>query len=149
MNSYQFIQLCVAFFMLIVTVSAGGEIASNKGVYRVIDGDTIEHKGEKLRLFGVDTPELKTRCEIEKRHALEAKKQLDAMLKNGYKVVTYHKDKYGRTVADLVINDTPVTDILVRKGLGRVYPMRLKKERLNHLKSLETLAKKEKLGIWK
>ena len=59
-------------------------------VKRVIDGDTVDIdidlgfgvwlKGERVRLYGIDTPESRTRDKVEKIYGLEAKKYVQKFL---------------------------------------------------------------------
>ena len=76
-------------------------------VVKIIDGDTVEvdidlgfgvwlHK-ERIRLFGIDTPESRTRDLEEKKYGLAAKEYLTGMLDDdgGIKLKT-HKDKTGK-----------------------------------------------------
>ena len=76
-------------------------------VVKIIDGDTVDvdidlgfgvwlHK-ERVRLFGIDTPESRTRDLEEKKYGLAAKKYLTGMLDDdgGIRLKT-HKDKTGK-----------------------------------------------------
>ena len=76
-------------------------------VVKIIDGDTVDvdidlgfgvwlHK-ERIRLYGIDTPESRTRDLEEKKYGLAAKAFLSGMLddKNGITLKT-HKDKEGK-----------------------------------------------------
>ena len=76
-------------------------------VVKVIDGDTVDvdidlgfgvwlHK-ERVRLFGIDTPESRTRDLEEKKYGLAAKKYLTGMLDDdGGIILKTHKDKTGK-----------------------------------------------------
>ncbi len=79
-------------------------------VVRVIDGDTVAVRAHVwpgtvvevlIRLAGIDTPELKGKCDSERAMAVEARSYLEAALASGralLKDVTF--DKYGgRAVA--------------------------------------------------
>ena len=76
-------------------------------IVRVIDGDTVDvdidlgfgmwiHK-ERIRLYGIDTPESRTRDKIEKQYGLLAKKHVQKFLPTGSKqtLVTV-QDKAGK-----------------------------------------------------
>ncbi len=52
--------------LLPLATPAGAETVT--GPARVIDGDTIEVAGERVRLWGLDTPEMRQHCE---RHGAE------------------------------------------------------------------------------
>ena len=53
-----FIRTLIFFFILIINVSAE-EIS---GIPRIIDGDTIYIGKFKIRLEGIDAPEIKQKC---------------------------------------------------------------------------------------
>lgn len=146
-TAQDFICLLLSAFLLFIAVEVSSEIRESNSL-RVIDGDTFEFKGVKIRIRGVDTPELKTKSKIEKQLALEAKCELERLLRQGFKYVETNKDKYGRTVADVFVGSQNVAESLIKSGHGRAYLMRLPKQRQQELLKLESTAKKDKLGIW-
>ena len=80
-------------------------------VNRVIDGDTIDvtidlgfkvFRKERLRLYGIDTPETRTRDKKEKVAGLKAKKWLkDAIEKRHIYVITHKQGKFGRYLVEI------------------------------------------------
>ncbi len=101
-------------------------------VVRVVDGDTIAVKaftypGEikivSVRVEGVDTPELKGKCEKEKRLALKAKKFTENFVGQRIRLNNVHLGKFaGRIVADVETLDGRLLDReLIKAGLGRFY----------------------------
>ena len=84
-------------------------------VVRVIDGDTVDVdidlgfgvwlKKERVRLYGIDTPESRTRDLEEKKYGLAAKEFLTKMLDDeGGIILKTHKDaegKFGRILGEL------------------------------------------------
>lgn len=84
----------------------------------VIDGDTVDVdidlgfgvwlKKERVRLFGIDTPESRTRDKEEKKFGLLAKEYLKASLKKGTPILRTRKDKtgkFGRILGELLYID--------------------------------------------
>jgi endonuclease YncB( thermonuclease family) len=102
-------------------------------VLRVIDGDTFEARVRlwpgletvtKIRLRGIDAPELKARCDEERSKALAARDALQTILDQGdVGVSTVTLDKYGgRVVADTSTRATPdVSAALLGAGHARIY----------------------------
>ena len=95
---------------------------------RIIDGDSIFASinlgfdiqvTKPIRLFGIDTPEVRTRDTDEKRYGLLAKSQVERLCDSADSVFIRcieEKDKYGRVLAELwVTNDG--TDTCVNKWL--------------------------------
>src|SRR3954447_23103898 len=82
--------------------SAAPEIIAGRA--SVIDGDTLEIRGERIRLFGIDAPESGQTCLDAKgrsyRCGQKAALVLDARIGEGV-VICERKDsdRYGRTVA--------------------------------------------------
>jgi endonuclease YncB( thermonuclease family) len=102
-------------------------------VIRTIDGDTFEARVHlspgpelttRVRLRGIDAPELKASCAQELRMAEAAGDALRGLLDEG-EVAIYHigPDKYnGRVVADVATRRTPnVSDALFAGGHVRKY----------------------------
>ena len=97
-------------------------------VTRVLDGDTVDvifkfpfgiSVKKRVRLFGINTPETRTRDPIEKAKGYAAKDRLDELLREGgyNAIVDYHGDgKFGRPLCELYIKDKNLNDILVSEG---------------------------------
>jgi endonuclease YncB( thermonuclease family) len=114
-----------------VRTSAKGPYAAE--VLRVLDGDTFAARVHvwpgldittKVRLRGVDAPEMKARCRQERNLAEAARDALAAILAEGeLTVLRVDLDKYGgRVVADAAtarIQD--VSQALLAQGVARAY----------------------------
>jgi endonuclease YncB( thermonuclease family) len=102
-------------------------------VLRVLDGDTFEARVRvwpgldittKIRLRGIDAPELKARCAEERIKAENARAALIAILGDGGVAVGHvGLDKYGgRVLADAATRSTPdIGAAMLAKGLARPY----------------------------
>ena len=119
---------------LIATVFlfASGTHASDRnvinGVPRVVDGDTIDIAGERVRLKGIDTPERAQRCQgatgLPYLCGQTATKALENLI-GGRSVlceVESRRDRYGRAIGACHTPDgVDVAEWLVRNGLGLAY----------------------------
>lgn len=102
-------------------------------VLRVLDGDTFEARVRawpgidittKVRLLGIDAPEMRARCPGERTKAEAARDALAAMLREGEVTVSrVGIDKYGgRVDAKAATRLTPdVSAAMLAKGLARAY----------------------------
>ncbi len=102
-------------------------------VLRVFDGDTFEARVRiwpgmeittRVRLRGIDAPEMRARCESERNQAEAARNALASMLKEGAVGISrIGQDKYGgRVDADVSTAATPdVASALAARGLVRRY----------------------------
>ena len=107
--------------------------AHDAQVLRVLDGDTFESRVNiwpgvdvttRVRLRGVDAPELHARCDEERRRALAAREALVRILsEGGVGVARVGQDKYGgRVDAEVSTARTPdVAKALLAHGLARRY----------------------------
>lgn len=79
-------------------------------VERVVDGDTVDvvldlgfnlYTKQRVRILGIDTPELRSKDQQEKQKALSAKEYAEQWFSSGNLTVTTTKDdKYGRILGD-------------------------------------------------
>ncbi len=81
---------------------------------RPIDGDTFTLNGLKIRVGGMDAPELGTPGGSEAAH------RLAAMLEEGrVTIVPRSRDIYGRTVADVFMNGENLAERMIAEGYAR------------------------------
>jgi endonuclease YncB( thermonuclease family) len=102
-------------------------------VLRAVDGDTFDARvtlwpgldlNTRVRLRGIDAPELHASCDTEFKKADAATKALRVLLaEGGVAIFNIGPDKYsGRVVADVATRRTPnVSAALVASGHVRVY----------------------------
>ena len=91
---------------------------------RVLDGDTIDYRDVRYRLAGYDSPERRGGSLQERRMAQIAAFRLSWLLKpHNVRVlkVLGRRDKYGRAVAQLLVNGEDVAVIAVREMWGQAY----------------------------
>ena len=130
-----------------------------KKVTKIVDGDTIDvllDMGfdilyqQRVRLFGIDTPESRTRDIEEKKYGLLSKYFLKAELSLGKKITvkTYKGDetgKFGRILGDIWIDGKSVNQKMCDKGYAVPYYGQNKDlVEEAHLKNRKRLANKVK-----
>ena len=81
---------------------------------RLIDGDTFAYGTERIRIRGFDAPEKS------ESGGFEATQRLDLLLHEGsVTIVPEALDKYGRTVADVYVDDRNVAEVLRSEGYAK------------------------------
>ena len=89
---------------------------------RVIDGDTIVHRGQTIRIMGLDAPEVHHRCTAEKLLAERARLRLEELLAGGFTVREHGRDRYKRVLAEVFdARGMNVASVLIQEGLARRY----------------------------
>ena len=113
-------------------------------VTAVTDGDTVkieyQNKTIKVRLAGIDTPELKQEFGLESKKALE-----DKVLNKKVYIDGDKKDRYGRLIADIKIGSRWINKELIEEGYAWHYKQYSKDL---ELAESELNAKKEAKGLW-
>jgi micrococcal nuclease len=97
---------------------------SSMTAVRVIDGDTFDYAGERIRIADIDTPELHARCDEEARLAAAATLRLRALLSAGpfeLHRLGRDEDRYGRKLRVVVRGGRSLGDVLVAEGLARTW----------------------------
>ncbi len=107
----------------ITLASCGQPQYSTVASARAIDGDTLDIAGERIRLNGIDAPEMPGHCRRGRVCApgdpYEAKRELGYLVgwRSPQIVVTRLKtDRYGRTVAQVEANGVDVSCEMLRRG---------------------------------
>ena len=86
-------------------------------ILRVVDGDTVDVdidlgfgnwlRKQRIRLYGIDTPESRTRDKVEKMYGMAAKAFVQDNLKKAYDLrLRTHKDakgKFGRILGEFIL----------------------------------------------
>jgi endonuclease YncB( thermonuclease family) len=89
---------------------------------RAIDGDSLLCGDLRVRLAGVDTPELHGRCAAEVAAARLAQQRLADLAAAGIALRPLGFDRYARTLAIVVTPEgRNVASLLIREDLGRPY----------------------------
>tara|TARA_B100001093_G_scaffold228048_1_gene218662 strand:- start:4443 stop:4907 length:465 start_codon:yes stop_codon:yes gene_type:complete len=136
----------------------------NSKIIRIVDGDTVDvdinlgfgvvFANQRIRLYGIDTPESRTRDPVEKIFGKTAAKFLESKL--GEKCILRtrldNKGKYGRILGEFVVYDEvtdsymTVNDIMIRDYYAVEYYGQSKNEiEDEHLKNRDLLI--EKMGL--
>jgi micrococcal nuclease len=107
----------------------------NATVKRVVDGDTIDAlvdlgfntwKKVRIRFYGINAPESRTRDLEEKKRGLAAKERLVEILKandNKFMLRSHGVGKFGRCLGELFVesNKESVQQMLINEGHGVAY----------------------------
>lgn len=120
-----------------ITAPVAAQKPVNSYTYQVIgyyDGDTFfirmsglppELSRISVRIRGIDTPEIRGKCEFEKRTAAQAAAFLERYIRQNGGTVTLtglRWDKYGgRVDADVFVNGKKVADEMILRELARPY----------------------------
>jgi len=145
---------CALFFLSMVQPvnaippAGGSPPAALVGDAQVVDGDTLDVAGERVRLEGIDAPEMSQTCTGSGGTAwdcgLEARREL-VRLTQGQTIACDRRghDKYGRTLAICFVDGEDINGELVKSGLARAF-VRYSQEYVAD----ENAARTAKAGLW-
>ncbi len=140
----KFINLLFSF----IAFSSLADPITIEGVPRVVDGDTLWISQSKIRLHGIDAPEMKQECFDENNIVWlcgkESKKILSIIINsNEITCKGSKRDRYKRLIAKCYIDNVDIASLLVLKGFAVAY-IRYSKDYIFE----ENHAREKKLGIW-
>ncbi|GLK70319.1 thermonuclease family protein [Ancylobacter dichloromethanicus] len=121
--------ILVAVGLIVVALVVERVIPPLTGAVRVADGDSLEVAGERVRLDGVDAPELHQSCGEGAKEwpcGAEARAALEALVARGaVSCRPVDEDRYGRAVSVCSVDGADIGAALVRQGwavaLGLAY----------------------------
>ena len=115
--------------LVVATVPAGTSYdLSGLGAFEpvnVIDGDTFDQGGVRIRIADIDTPETEGRCPAESRLAARATARMGQLLHAGpfelHPIPGRDEDRYGRKLRIVTRDGRSLGDQLVAEGLARTW----------------------------
>jgi len=103
-----------------------GDVQEVGSAVHLIDGDTFDHGGVRIRIADIDTPEIRGRCPHETALAARATRRMRALLTAG--PFELHplgngrdEDRYGRKLRIVTRGGQSLGDVLVAEGLARTW----------------------------
>jgi len=127
----------------------------NCKVKRVVDGDTVDvvidlgfdvAYSSRVRLYGIDTPESRTRDKDEKARGFISKDFLKSWLDKGNVVIRTRKDKkgkFGRILGEMVVDDININELMIEEHHAVKYHGQSKDDiEAEHLVNRQTLIDK-------
>ncbi|WP_376871680.1 thermonuclease family protein [Albirhodobacter sp. R86504] len=117
------------------------------GVARVIDGDTLDLDGTRVRLFGIDAPEQNQTCADARGKRWEcgafATQSLRALVQGRVSCEPVEMDRYGRTVARCFNGAQDINAQMVAQGAAFAY-----RKYSDDYVMLEARAEQRGAGLW-
>jgi micrococcal nuclease len=125
----------ILLFLLLPSYSLAKSFGDYEGaIYlRNYDGDTVTFNlpglhpiiGEKIsiRINGIDTPEIRGKCDKETYDAKQAKELVNDILKDAEQITlrNMERGKYFRIAADVIVDGENLGDMLVEAGMAVNY----------------------------
>lgn len=139
------VRLILGLVALLLSIPVHADMVGNP---RVIDGDTVEIAGEKIRLLGIDAPEARQYCKIKTTEypcgvmatAWLVKKTMDKTIR----CLGNERDRYGRIIATCHVDGANLNAEIVRAGWALAY----RQYSLDYIGD-EATAKDARIGIWR
>lgn len=152
MSSSTLVQACLVVTFIAVAASCSSENAvaeeatpkSIIGVASVIDGDTIEVRGDRIRLSGFDTPERGAMCGTINVYQKAALALSDFIGTQNVDCEISGTDSYDRLIGVCSVKGTDLGSHMVQSGWGRDWP----RYSSGKYAADEKSARSGKQGIW-
>ena len=144
----------IILFFINCSFSFSADIKSIYGKAKVVDGDTININGEKIRFTGIDAPESfyrgkKQACYLNEKKVFCGELSKEKLKeKIGSNLIfckrEKNKDTYGRTLAECFVDGESLSIFMVRNGYAFDFVRYSKKKYSED----QEYAKTNKLGLW-
>ncbi|WP_420887837.1 thermonuclease family protein [Bradyrhizobium yuanmingense] len=145
----QSLRLWIAAGLLLLASIGAALPADLVGQASIIDGDTLEIHGQRIRLWGIDAPESNQLCRgddsLQYRCGARAANDLAAFIGKRSVVCTPMTfDRYGRMVASCAVGGADLADWLVRQGVALDWP----RYSQCHYARAQNEARRTERGMW-
>lgn len=145
--------IVLLFVIYVLWQNSSAKITVTKDNLICTDGDTFTLNNETVRLIAIDTPEIGTDPEA---YSLEAKNFTCNSLKDAQEIkfladVGNEKDKYGRSLYWVYIDDLLLQELLLKEGLAQIKYVDKNTVNIKNLALMEAAqasAKYKKIKIW-
>ncbi len=138
--------LTVLIFLLLGLVIVRMNDANREAVSgraRVVDGDTLVMDGQRIRLVGIDAPELRQVCARDGQAwpcGRASKDHLEALIGEASASCSADgSDRYGRLLAVCLVRNIDINAAMVGSGYAVAF---------GHYDAEEEMARRKRLGLW-
>ena len=139
------------YIIIIFIYLMNSSFSISKDMYtslKIIDGDTIILNSEKIRFYGIDTPEKKQKCKdkngLSYPCGLVATNELKKIIISGKLFCKKRTtDRYRRSISTCYVNGVDVSSLMVKNGWALAY-RKYSKDYIDE----ENKAKEKKRGMW-
>ena len=141
--------ICTALIFILGIFTALSAVSETlSGRVSVIDGDTFEMHGERIRLHGIDAPESGQSCKdvngkTYRCGQMAAKQMFSYVSGKTVNCEVIDKDRYGRVIASCFVDGADINELLVKDGWALAY-----RQYSSDYASTEDQAKRENIGLW-
>ncbi len=138
----------IFFLVLIINTLSFSKVLNASSSLKIIDGDTIILNSEKIRFYGIDTPEIKQTCTDNYGHeylcGIKAKLELEKIIgSRKVSCIKKTKDRYKRSISICYVDENDINSLMVKRGWALAYRKYSKK----YVKD-EAMAKLNNAGMW-
>ena len=139
------------YIIIIFIYLMNSSFSISKDMYtslKIIDGDTIILNSEKIRFYGIDTPEKKQKCKdksgLSYPCGLVATNELKKIIISGKLFCKKRTtDRYRRSISTCYVNGVDISSLMVKNGWALAY-RKYSKDYIDE----ENEAKEKKSGMW-
>ena len=138
----------IFFLILLIYALDFSKVLNASSSLKIIDGDTIILNSEKIRFYGIDTPEIKQTCTDNYGHTyscgIRAKLELEKKIgSRKVSCIKKTKDRYKRSISICYVDENDINSLMVKRGWALAYRKYSKK----YVKD-EAIAKLNDAGMW-
>ncbi len=113
----------IACLALLLSLLPGATLAGElTGHVTVTDGDTLRMGKVRIRLWGIDAPELRQTCGDLRAGLMATDALTDFIADRPITCETVDRDRYGRAVATCAVDGADLGGLMIRAGWARDYP---------------------------